>query len=58
MASFRVLEFPKIHLRNMVINLTHIVPKGGKNACVLLRFFLALSLRKMTHVVLYTGNTE
>lgn len=30
MASFRVLEFPKIHLRNMVINLTHIVSKEEK----------------------------
>lgn len=58
MASFRVLEFPKIHLRNMVINLTHVVSKKEKNACVLLRFFLALGLRKMTHVVLYIGNTE
>ena len=57
MASFRVLQLPKIHLRNMVINLTHIVPKE-KNACVLLRLFLALGLREMIHVVLYTGNTE
>ena len=30
MASFRVLEFPKIHLRNMVINLTHVVSKKEK----------------------------